>query len=271
MGTDARGRRQYIYHADWRAVRDEGKFETLVEFARQLPNIRRTVSRHLRERGISRNKVLAAVVRLLEMTLIRVGNDEYARQNGSYGLTTMHDRHARVNGATVVFAFQGKSGIRHQIRMEDSRLATIVRSCQQLPGQQLFQYRDDNGEIRDVTSTDINQYLKEITGAEFTAKDFRTWAGTLLAAELLAKAKPETSAAAQRKAINGALREVARRLGNTLAVCRKSYVHPAVIECYRQSNLTRTGVAAKSRERALLALLASVRRKLSSASRRKAA
>lgn len=260
-GSDSRGRRQYIYHPNWRAVRDEGKFETLVEFARQLPRVRRTVSRHLRERGISRNKVLAAVVRLLETTLIRVGNEEYAQQNGSYGLSTMHDRHVRVKGGNIIFAFQGKSGIRHQILSKNSKLATIVRRCQQLPGQQLFQYRDDAGEVRDVTSSDINQYLKEITGTEITAKDFRTWAGTLLAAELLAKAKPETAVAAQRKVINGALREVARQLGNTLAVCRKAYVHPAIVERYCQSDLPRAISSAKRREAAVLALLRAAKQK----------
>jgi DNA topoisomerase-1 len=255
MGVDARGRRQYIYHADWRAVRDETKFETLVEFARQLPKIRRTVGRHLRERGLTRNKILAAVVRLLETTLIRVGNDEYANHNGSYGLTTMHSRHARVRGDKVVFEFRGKSGILHQIQLADSELATIVRRCQQLPGQQLFQYRDKAGEIRDVTSTDVNQYLQEITGKAFTAKDFRTWAGTVLAAEQLCQREVATSQAGQRKTVNAALREVAQCLGNTLAVCRKSYIHPRIVECFCRSALPSSLGPANKREAVVLALL----------------
>jgi DNA topoisomerase-1 len=238
-GLDARGRKQYRYHPQWRDVRDEAKYERTIDFARQLPRIRRTVARHLRARHLSREKVLAAVVSLLERTLIRVGNEEYASQNGSYGLTTMHDRHARVGKSRVSFVFPGKSGIRHEIDLADSRLAKIVRGCQQLPGQQLFQYVDESGEVCDIRSTDVNDYLQEITGREFSAKDFRTWAGTALAAQALQEFEDFDSQAVAKRNVTQAIERVAAQLGNTKAICRKCYVHPAVIDSYLDRSLVK--------------------------------
>jgi DNA topoisomerase-1 len=237
-GIDARGRKQYRYHPDWREVRDEAKFEQTIAFARKLPRIRRTAARHLRQKQLSREKVLAAVVRLLETTLIRVGNEEYAQANGSYGLTTMHDRHARVRGGKIAFQFPGKSGIRHAIDLADRQLAKTVQRCQQLPGQQLFQYVDREGQVRDVNSADVNAYLQEITGEEFTAKDFRTWAGTALAAQALQEFQEFDSQAAAKRNITQAIERVAKQLGNTSAICRKCYVHPAIIESYLDRSLT---------------------------------
>ena len=266
-GIDARGRKQYRYHPKWRDVRDEAKYERTIEFARQLPRIRRAVARHLRARRLTRDKVLATVVRLLESTLIRVGNEEYASQNGSYGLTTMHDGHARVNGVHVSFAFPGKSRIRHEIDLSDARLAKIVRDCQQLPGQQLFQYVDESDEVRDVSSSDVNDYLQEITGQEFTAKDFRTWAGTALAAQALQEFEDFDSQAAAKRNVTQAIERVAERLGNTKAICRKCYVHPAVIDSYldrslvtllkrkTESTLRRSLASLSPEEAAVLALL----------------
>jgi DNA topoisomerase-1 len=239
-GIDARGRKQYRYHPRWREARDEAKYERTIDFARKLPKIRRAVARHLRLKHLKREKVLAAVVRLLETTLIRVGNQEYASQNGSYGLTTMHNRHARVNGSRICFDFPGKSGIRHEIDLADPRLAKIVRHCQQLPGQELFQYVDDDGAVRDVTSSDVNEYLREITGEEYTAKDFRTWAGTALAAQALQEFEDFDSHAAARRNVTRAIERVAQRLGNTKAICRKCYVHPAIIDSYLDRSLLST-------------------------------
>lgn len=236
-GTDARGRRQYLYHAQWRAVRDEAKYEKTVEFARQLSRIRRGVARDLRKKRLSREKVLAAIVRLLETTHIRVGSEEYASQNGSFGLTTMVNRHVRVNHAKIRFAFPGKSGIRHAIDLSDGRLAKIVRRCQQLPGQQLFQYVDDTGRVSDIKSTDVNDYLRQLTGQDFTAKDFRTWSGTALAAQALQEFGEFDSTAAGRRNVKKAIERVAERLGNTVAICRKCYVHPAVIDAYLDHTL----------------------------------
>ncbi len=184
-GRDARGRKQYRYHPRFREVRDQSKYARLADFATALPRIRRRVTRDLRRPGIAREKVLASIVRLLEATLIRVGNEEYARQNGSYGLTTLRNEHARVNGKQIRFSFRGKSGKRHQVEIADRRLARLVKRCQELPGQELFEYLDENGESHGVNSSDVNEYLREISGKDFTAKDFRTWAGSLLAAEFL--------------------------------------------------------------------------------------
>jgi DNA topoisomerase-1 len=247
-GRDIRGRKQYLYHPRWREVRDQNKYEKVIQFARALPKIRRRVAAHLRKRRLSRDKVLAAVVKLLETTLIRVGNDEYARQNRSFGLTTMHDRHARVNGSRVRFEFRGKSGIEHEIDLTDPLLARIIRQCQDLPGQELFQYLDDEGRIRDVSSGDVNDYLRRISGLDITAKDFRTWAGTALAAQALQEFEDFDSQAAAKRNITRAIERVAERLGNTKTICRKCYVHPAVIDAYMDRSLVKTLKAKAERE-----------------------
>jgi DNA topoisomerase-1 len=239
-GHDARGRKQYRYHPRWRLVRDEDKYSRMIDFARALPRIRNRVRRDLARRGMPREKVLAALVRLLETTLIRVGNDEYAKKNNSYGLTTIRNRHVRVKGGTVHFDFRGKSGIEHEIDLHDPRLARIVRKCQDLPGQELFGYVDDDGQVRDVGSSDVNDYLREISGHDFSAKDFRTWAGTALAAQALQEFEEFDSQAAAKRNITSAIERVAERLGNTKAVCRKCYVHPAVIDAYLDRTLVET-------------------------------
>ncbi|MFO0890491.1 MAG: hypothetical protein U0790_15280 [Isosphaeraceae bacterium] len=239
-GRDARGRKQYRYHPRWRAVRDETKYDRMMCFARVLPRIRERTERDLALPGIPRAKVLAAVVRLLEASLIRVGNDEYARTNKSYGLTTMRDRHADVDGSTVRFKFRGKSGIAHDIDIRDRRLAKVVRRCQDLPGQELFAYIDDDGTVQDVSSQDINDYLSEVAGEEFTAKDFRTWAGTVLAAMALQEFEAFGSHSQAKKNVVAAIERVAERLGNTPSVCRKCYVHPAVLQCYLDGTMLET-------------------------------
>ena len=236
-GRDARGRKQYRYHARWRAARDDTKYHRMVAFAQALPAMRKRVEHDLALPGLPREKVLAAVLRLLETTLIRVGNDEYARTNNSYGLTTMRDRHVDVAGSTVTFHFVGKSGKKHEIAMKDARLAKIVRRCRDLPGYELFQYLDDDGNQQDVKSDDVNAYLQEISGHDFTAKDFRTWAGTMLACLALQEFEAVDSEAQKKKNIVRAVESVAERLGNTPAVCRKSYVHPAVLDCYLDGTL----------------------------------
>jgi DNA topoisomerase-1 len=231
-GRDARGRKQYRYHARWRALCEDAKYSRMLEFSAVLPRLRATVRRHLALEGLGRERVLAAVVRLLDRTLIRIGNSEYARDNGSYGLTTMRDQHVRISGHTITFAFKGKSGRRHVIHFTDRALARIVRGCRSLPGQELFQYIDREGVQRDVTSADVNQYLTEIGGETVTAKDFRTWAGTILAAKALRDVGHEAAVRKARQKVNQALEQVAELLGNTRAVCRKSYVHPAVLDSY---------------------------------------
>lgn len=231
-GRDARGRKQYRYHPDWNAVRSEGKYQDLALFGKTLPCIRRRVNRDLRRRGLPRPRVLAAIVRLLETTLIRVGNEEYARTNGSYGLTTLRNRHVAVAGTTIQFEFRGKSGIAHEIALQDPRLAAIVKKCQELPGQKLFQYLDDEGTICHIGSSDVNDYLREISGQNFTAKHFRTWTGTALALEILRDCEECTSQTAAKKNIVTAVARVAECLGNTKAVCWKAYIHPAVFEAY---------------------------------------
>ena len=231
-GRDARRRKQYRYHERWRELRDENKFGRLADFARALPKIRRRVARDMRLPGLQRKKVLATVVRLLERTFIRIGNEEYARENKSFGLTTMKNRHVMVKGARLRFRFRGKSGRQHEVDVTDRRIAKIVAKCQDLPGQELFEYISDDGEVRDVTSQDVNDYLREITGEDFTAKDFRTWAGTLLAA-LALNAQERFESKKQAKAnLKTAISAVAELLGNTPAICRKCYVHPAIIEAY---------------------------------------
>jgi DNA topoisomerase-1 len=239
-GRDARGRKQYRYHARWREVRDETKFTKIVHFARALPEIRRHVEKDLKLSGLSRRKVLATVVRLLETTMIRVGNDEYARTNDSYGLTTMHDKHVTVNGSQVHFSFRGKSGKWHTVKLADRRLARIVGHCQDLPGQELFQYLDEEGAQRDVTSQDVNDYIREIAGEEFTAKDFRTWAGTVLAAMALQEFERFDSKAQRKRNIVRAIEHVAGRLGNTPTVCKKCYVHPVILESYLDGSMLDT-------------------------------
>ena len=237
VGRDAKGRKQYRYHPRWRTVRDEAKFERITAFAQKLPEIRDRVAADLAKPGMPREKVLATVVRLLETTLIRVGNDEYARDNKSYGLTTLRNRHARVNGHKVVFNFKGKSGIAHTVDFEDEKLARIVRRCRELPGQDLFTYIDDAGEPRDVGSADVNDYLREIAGDDVTAKDFRTWAATTLAAVALESFKAVDTNAALKRNVRRAIEAVAGMLGNTATVCRKCYVHPAILDGYLDGTL----------------------------------
>jgi DNA topoisomerase-1 len=239
-GRDARGRKQYRYHPRWREVRDDNKYEKLVSFAQTLPKIRRRVAAHLRKRGLPREKVLAVVVKLLETTLIRVGNDEYARTNRSYGLTTIRDRHVKVAGRKVRIEFTGKSGVNHEIDFSDPRISKIVRQCQELEGQELFQYVGEDGAVHDIDSADVNEYLRQISGQDFTAKDFRTWAGTVLAASALQEFEEFDSGAAAKRNITRAIERVAERLGNTKAVCRKCYIHPAVLDAYLDRSLLAT-------------------------------
>ena len=231
-GRDARGRKQSRYHPLWRAFRDETKYERMMIFGEVLPAIRRQVEHDLQLGGLPREKVLATIVRLLETTFIRVGNEEYARENHSYGLTTMRTKHVNVEGATVSFKFRGKSGVNHSIDLTDRRLARIVKRCLDLPGYELFQYLDDQGESHTVDSADVNDYLREITGQHFTAKDFRTWAGTVLACTLLRESQEFESDTQAKKNVVEAIKIVASRLGNTPSVCRKCYIHPAVVATY---------------------------------------
>jgi DNA topoisomerase I len=231
-GRDARGRKQYRYHPRWRDVRDEVKYGRMIAFAEALPRIRQRAAADLRRPGLAREKVLAAVIQLLEKTLIRVGNEEYARANGSIGLTTMRDQHATIAGGRVQFAFRGKSGIRHAVDLWDPRLARVVKACRDLPGYELFQYVDEDGARQTIDSADVNAYLREIAGQEFTAKDFRTWAGTVLAAKALADVATFRSNTEARRNIVKAVESVAKRLGNTTAVCRKCYIHPAILDAY---------------------------------------
>ncbi len=236
-GRDAKGRKQYRYHVLWRAVRDQTKFTRMLVFSQSLPAIRERLDRDLSLRGLPKEKVLAAVLRIMELTRIRVGNEEYARSNDSYGLTTLQDDHAEIKGAKISFSFRGKSGVEHEIQVVDKQLAKIVKRCQDIPGQELFQYEDENGNPQDITSGDVNDYLREITGQDFTAKDFRTWAGTVLAASELAEIGSFTSQTAAKKNIVQALKAVASHLGNRPATCRKYYVHPAILEAYLDETL----------------------------------
>jgi DNA topoisomerase I len=236
-GRDVKGRKQYRYHAAFREIRESTKFEHMVAFAKALPALRETVRQHMALRGLPRDKVLATIVHLLETTLIRVGNSDYAKQNDSYGLTTLKDPHVAVGGSELKFRFKGKSGRVWQLQVKDRRVAKIVKACQDLPGQHLFQYLDDTGAQQTVTSSDVNAYLKEITGSEITAKDFRTWAGTVLAAMALSAFEQFDSQASAKKNVRAAIEEVAARLGNTPTICRKCYVHPKVLNCYLQGDL----------------------------------
>ena len=236
-GRDAAGRKQYRYHTRWRARRDDAKFERLIDFACVLPRIRERCDAALAGPGLSREKILAAVVRLLEMTLIRVGNEEYARLNRSFGLTTLEDRHAQVTGASIRFRFRGKSGQRQEVGLRDRRLARIVQRCQELPGQDLFQYVGEDGVPHDVASDDVNAYLREISDADVSAKDFRTWAGTVLAYRALRALAPGEDARTAKANVVEAVRLTAGRLGNTPAVARKSYVHPAILDAYLDGSI----------------------------------
>jgi DNA topoisomerase-1 len=231
-GRDARGRKQHRYHPDFRAHREASKFDRMVAFARALPAIRARVERDLRRPGLPRDKVLAAVVRLLELTLIRVGNEEYARLNRSFGLTTLRDRHAQVDGTGIRFRFRGKSGRQHEVGLRDRRLAGIVRRCQELPGQELFQYVAEDGTPSTIASEDVNDYLRAAAGAEVSAKDFRTWAGTVLAYRRLRTLPHPTTERAARRNVVAVMRHTAEQLGNTPAVARSSYVHPALVDAY---------------------------------------
>lgn len=239
-GRDAKGRKQYRYHPRFRQIRDETKYARILAFAQALPKIREKVDEDLSRPGLPREKVLATVVRLLEITLIRVGNEEYARENASFGLTTMRTRHVDVEGSAIRFHFRGKSGIEHEVEVHDRRVAKVVARCTDLPGQLLFQYVDDDGELSSVESADVNAYIRAIAGDEFTAKDFRTWAGTVLAAKHLQRltATGERRAATTlKKDVVAAIKEVSARLGNTVAVCRKCYVHPEVLDAYLEQKL----------------------------------
>jgi len=259
VGRDARGRKQYLYHPEWRSARDAHKFHRMLAFGRALPRLRSRVEADLCRRGLPRERVLAAAVRLLEITLIRVGNDEYARTNKSFGLTTMRKRHLRLSGAGAVFEFKGKSGKSHRTGFRSRRLAGVLRRCQELPGQRLFQYLDEVGERRHVESGDVNAYLRDAMGEDFSAKDFRTWAATLAAARALCLEGEGDGAAHPKKTITTCVKAVAGLLGNTAAVCRASYIHPSVFEAFEAgrlpSSLAREADAA---ERALLKLLADV-------------
>jgi DNA topoisomerase-1 len=236
-GRDERGRKQYRYHPRWRALRDETKYEHVVEFGKLLPRIRKRVAADMKRPGLPRRKVLSTVVSLLEKTLIRIGNADYAKENKSYGLTTLRNRHVAVNGTELCFEFKGKSGKLWHLAVKDRRVARVVRACQEIPGQHLFQYLEPDGSRQAVTSSDVNAYLREITGRDITAKDFRTWAGTVLAAMALSEFASFDSAAAAKRNLKAAIERVAKRLGNTVTICRKCYVHPAILDAYLDGEL----------------------------------
>jgi DNA topoisomerase I len=238
-GRDARGRKQYLYHPRFREIRDSTKYQHVIAFADALPTIRTKVREHMALPGLPREKVIATIVYLLDKTLIRVGNDDYAKQNKSYGLTTLKNRHVEVDGSEVRFQFVGKSGKEWSAKIKDRRVARIIRACQDLPGQELLQYRDDGGTIEDVTSSDVNEYLRETTGRDITAKDFRTWAGTVLSAMALRDLESLGGATKANKRLRAAIATVAARLGNTPAICRKCYVHPEVLNAFAAGTLLR--------------------------------
>jgi DNA topoisomerase I len=258
-GRDVKGRKQYRYHNDWSEHRSGGKFDRMPAFARRLPKLRERVEADLGKRGISRDKVLATAVRLLEITLIRVGNAQYAKQNRSYGLTTLHKRHLEVDGAGLTFAFRGKSGVEHKVSVRDRRLATVVRSLRELRGQQLFKYRADDGSLCPITSDDVNAYIREAMGEDFSAKDFRTWAGTVSAARALRDMEPPTSATDAKRKITVCVKAVSGLLGNTPTVCRSSYVHPTVFKLYETGRIGQVlpGPDTKGFEAALIKALGS--------------
>jgi DNA topoisomerase-1 len=269
-GFDVKGRKQYLYHAQWRSQRDAAKFEQMLDFGLKLPRLRRLVNRNMRERSLRKTRVIATIVRLLEQSLIRVGSDEYAKENESYGLSTLKNRHALVKGDALIFQFRGKSRIYHAIKVTDARIARTVKRCQDLPGQRLFQYYDETGELRDVRSEDVNEYIQQSIGSSFSTKDFRTWAGSTFALSILSRRDHPTSKRQSRQEITTAVKQVARILGNTPAVCRKSYIHPAIFEEFAAGRLTppetfvhqllsRSGLSFSERE--LLRFLRRIRRK----------
>jgi DNA topoisomerase-1 len=237
-GRDARGRKQYRYHPLWRCHQDATKFDRMLEFGRVLPRVRRRIAQHLRKSGLPREKVLATVIKLLETTLVRVGNEEYARLNGSFGLTTLRDHHVDIKGPTLRFEFRGKSGIAHSVEVSDAHVARIVQHCQDIPGQELFQWVDEQGRRRRIGSNDVNEYLRETCGRDFSAKDFRTWFATVEALTLL-RAKPAKTVREAKRHVNETVKAVAARLGNTPTICRKCYIHPVVIEAYMKGDLQR--------------------------------
>jgi DNA topoisomerase-1 len=247
-GRDARGRKQYRYHPKWREVRDEVKYERMIKFGKALPGIRKEVDRALGLPGLPREKVLATIVYLLEATMMRIGNDEYARENKSYGLTTLRNRHVKIDGSEVEFRFRGKSGVYHNVKVNDRRLARIIQRSRELPGQDLFEYLDENKEPHTVNSSDVNDYLREITGEDYTAKDFRTWSGTVLAAIALQEFEKFDSEAQAKKNIVRAIETVAEKLGNTPSVCRKCYVHPAVLDSYMDGTMVE-GLLARAEQK----------------------
>jgi DNA topoisomerase-1 len=256
VGRDQKGRKQYRYHDRWRQVRDSHKYDRVIAFGRALPRLRTRVDADLARRGLPREKVLAAVIRVMEMTLIRVGNEEYARENKSFGLTTFRDRHVKVAGAGATFEFRGKSGKLHQTGFNDRRLARVVKACQDLPGQRLFQYIDEDGQRRAVESADVNAYIRETLGDDFSAKDFRTWAGTVAAAQALMMAEPCAGIVEGKRTLNTCVKAVAGILGNTAAVARSAYIHPAVLEAYADGALDiRAGKEDRAFELAVLRFL----------------
>jgi len=283
FGRDAKGRKQYRYHPLYRTTRDQAKFSRMIAFGTVLALIHKAVERDLQRRGLPKQKVLATVVRLLETSFIRVGNEEYAKENDSFGLTTMKDRHVRIDGARLLFRFRGKSGLEHMIELTDERLARIVKQCRDLPGYELFQYVTENGETCAIDSADVNQYIREITGHDFTAKDFRTWSGTVLAVRELQSCGPCRSATAGKRAVVGAIKRVAQRLGNRPATCRKYYIHPAVLDAYLDGSLfpvieegerqdsAYAGLGLRPDEYAVMVLIAKYQENLARGSRAKAA
>ena len=256
-GRDVKGRKQYRYHNGWSRHASETKFERLPEFARALPKLRKRVEADLGRRGISRDKVIATAVRLLEITLIRVGNAQYAKQNRSYGLTTLNKRHLDVDGTALTFAFKGKSGVEHQVKVRDRKLAAVIRSLQDLPGQQVFKYRSEDGSLCPVTSDDVNAYIRDAMGEQFSAKDFRTWAGTVSAARALREMEPATSATDAKRKITLCVKATAGLLGNTPTVCRSSYVHPTVLRLFEEGSLFKAlpGAETQGFEKALIKTL----------------
>ena len=256
-GRDVKGRKQYRYHNDWSTHASANKFDKLPAFARALPKLRARIDADMGSKGPSKDKVLATAVRLLEITLIRVGNAQYARQNRSYGLTTLHKRHLEVDGTGLTFAFKGKSGVEHSVSVRDRRLSTVVKALRDLPGQQLFKYRSKDGDLCPITSDDVNAYIRDAMGEGFSAKDFRTWAGTVSAARALRDAEPPTSPTDAKKKITVCVKAVAGLLGNTPTVCRSSYVHPAVFELYQNGQIADVlpGPDTKGFEAALMKVL----------------
>lgn len=258
VGRDARGRKQYRYHPLYREVRDRAKFDRMRAFGKALPRIRRLTSRDLARKGMGRRKVLAAIVKLLETTYIRVGNEEYVEQNGSFGLTTLRNQHVQVLGETLKFRFKGKSGQNQEITLADSRLARIVRRCKDIPGSQLFEYIDEAGAVQTVESGDVNEYLREIAGGDFTAKDFRTWGGTCLAAAFLLERHASTEPG--KAALVEVVKEVSAKLGNKPPTCKKYYIHPAVLDCYTEGRLAEIAQRFRGTERVVYALIENVAR-----------